>query len=138
MFGGHGVYIDGCSSRSSTRAAPGSRRTPRAKRTSPRAGCSPFVFEARGKQIPTSYWSVPESALDSPRRCGPGRAGDRGGAAQAGGARRRRRRRRRPRKADYGWPISTERIDTALDTRSLKNSTGSSSRCSASAYSSGR
>jgi DNA transformation protein len=29
------------------------------------------VFEARGKEVPTSYWSVPESALDSPEEMRP-------------------------------------------------------------------
>lgn len=29
------------------------------------AGCTPFVYESRGKAITLSYWSVPDDALDS-------------------------------------------------------------------------
>ena len=34
-------------------------------------GCAPFLYEARGKRIPMSYWSVPEFALDSPQEFRP-------------------------------------------------------------------
>ena len=67
MFGGHGVYRDGviigividetlylkvdASSRGEFEAA----------------GSVPFVYEANGKRLPMSYWSVPEDALDSPQ-----------------------------------------------------------------------
>ncbi len=67
MFGGHGVYRDGViigividdtlylKVDSETRAAFEAQ------------GCSPFVYEAKGKSVPMSYWSVPEDALDSPQ-----------------------------------------------------------------------
>ncbi len=29
------------------------------------AGCGPFVFRARGREMATSYWSAPPDALDS-------------------------------------------------------------------------
>lgn len=31
------------------------------------AGCAPFVYEARGKALPMSYWSLPDAAMDSPQ-----------------------------------------------------------------------
>ena len=35
------------------------------------AGCAPFVYEAKDKAVPMSYWSVPEDALDSPQEFRP-------------------------------------------------------------------
>ena len=29
--------------------------------------CAPFVYEAKGRSVPMSYWSTPEAALDSPQ-----------------------------------------------------------------------
>lgn len=67
MFGGHGVYRDGViigividdtlylKGDSQTRAAFEAQ------------GSAPFVYEAKGKAVPMSYWSVPEDALDSPQ-----------------------------------------------------------------------
>lgn len=67
MFGGHGVYRDGViigividdtlylKVDGETRAAFEAQ------------GCAPFVYEAKGKSVPMSYWSVPEEALDSPQ-----------------------------------------------------------------------
>lgn len=31
------------------------------------AGCAPFVYEARGRLLPMSYWSLPDAAMDSPQ-----------------------------------------------------------------------
>lgn len=67
MFGGHGVYRDGViigividealylKVDGQTRAAFEAR------------DCAPFVYEAKGRSVPMSYWSVPEDALDSPQ-----------------------------------------------------------------------
>jgi TfoX/Sxy family transcriptional regulator of competence genes len=47
------------------------------------AGSSPFIYVARGKPMPTSYWRLPASAHDEAdelRRCGP-RSGSRRRAA---------------------------------------------------------
>ena len=71
MFGGHGIYRDGTiigividetiylKVDDATRAAFEAE------------GCAPFMYEARGKRIPMSYWSVPEDALDSPQEFRP-------------------------------------------------------------------
>ncbi len=71
MFGGHGVYRDGViigividdtlylKVDDQTRAAFEAQ------------GCAPFVYEAKGKSVPMSYWSVPEDALDSPEKFRP-------------------------------------------------------------------
>ncbi|HSD18301.1 MAG TPA: TfoX/Sxy family protein [Thermomonas sp.] len=67
MFGGHGVYRDGViialvidetlylKVDDATRAAFEAE------------GSAPFVYEAKGKVVPLSYWSTPEAALDSPQ-----------------------------------------------------------------------
>ena len=34
-------------------------------------GCAPFVYEAQGKRVPMSYWTVPDEALDSPQEFRP-------------------------------------------------------------------
>ena len=71
MFGGHGVYRDGTiiaivideilylKVDAETRAAFEAE------------GCAPFVYEAKGKSVPMSYWSVPEDVLDSPQEFRP-------------------------------------------------------------------
>ncbi len=71
MFGGHGVYRDGViigividdslylKVDGQTRAAFEAQ------------GCAPFVYEAKGKSVPMSYWTVPEDALDSPQALRP-------------------------------------------------------------------
>ena len=67
MFGGHGVYRDGVilaividetlylKVDDATRAAFEAE------------GSAPFVYEAKGRSVPMSYWSTPEAALDSPQ-----------------------------------------------------------------------
>ena len=67
MFGGHGVYRDGVilaividetlylKVDDATRAAFEAE------------GSAPFVYEAKGKAVPMSYWTVPDEALDSPQ-----------------------------------------------------------------------
>ena len=65
MFGGHGVYIDGLfvaivvDGRLYLKADAGTEPAFRA------AGCAPFEYESSGRMVAMSYWSVPESALDS-------------------------------------------------------------------------
>ncbi|MGO1001464.1 TfoX/Sxy family protein [Lysobacter sp. CA196] len=67
MFGGHGVYHDGLMIaliideavylKVDTQTAPRFRA----------AGCEPFVYTRQRKPIELSFWSVPESAMDSPQ-----------------------------------------------------------------------
>lgn len=71
MFGGHGVYRDG------TMIGLLSDETLYLKtdeQTLPRfraAGCSPFLYARRGETVPTSYWTVPEEAMESPQEMRP-------------------------------------------------------------------
>ena len=65
MFGGHGLYLDGVI----VGIAMDGRiylKTDAATRPAfAAAGCAPFVYEGQKSPIEMSYWSVPESALDS-------------------------------------------------------------------------
>jgi DNA transformation protein len=65
MFGGHGVYIDGLFVAIVDEGRPYFKVDAETQAHFVAAGCVPFVFESRGKSVPTSYWSLPESALDS-------------------------------------------------------------------------
>jgi len=71
MFGGHGVYRDG------TMIGLLSDETLYLKtdeHTLPRfqaAGCTPFMYARRGETVPTSYWTVPEEAMESPQEMRP-------------------------------------------------------------------
>ena len=66
MFGGYGFYVDdvfiavGTSDRLYLKTDAQTR--PRFEA----AGCEPFVFEAEGKQVTTSYWAAPDDAMESP------------------------------------------------------------------------
>ena len=71
MFGGHGVYLDGAivgivldeTLYLKTDAA-----------TRPRfeaAGCTPCVYDMKGRPLKMSYWTVPAEALDSPEALRP-------------------------------------------------------------------
>jgi DNA transformation protein len=71
MFGGHGVYIDGLFIAIVDEGRAWFKADAESEADFAAAGCTPFVFEARGKEVPTSYWSVPESALDSPEEMRP-------------------------------------------------------------------
>ena len=71
MFGGHGVYIDGLFVAIVDEGRAWFKADAESEADFAAAGCSPFVFEARGKEVATSYWSLPESALDSPEEMRP-------------------------------------------------------------------
>ena len=65
MFGGHGLYLDGLfvaivvDGRLYLKVDAETEGACRA------AGCAPFEYDSGGKAVAMSYWSVPESALDS-------------------------------------------------------------------------
>jgi DNA transformation protein len=65
MFGGHGLYGDGLmfalvfDGRLYLKVDDGSKDAFVA------AGCEPFVYQGQEKPIEMSYWTVPESALES-------------------------------------------------------------------------
>ena len=67
IFGGHGVYRDAVilgiviDDKLYLKVDAATRATFEA------AGCAPFVYEAKGRAVPMSYWNVPDEALDSPQ-----------------------------------------------------------------------
>lgn len=71
MFGGWGLYVDGLivaiviDGELLLKVDEASRDAFEA------AGCRPFLYRAKGREVPMSYWSVPESALDSPEAMRP-------------------------------------------------------------------
>lgn len=65
MFGGWGVYAGG---RMFAVVIDGELLLKADAQTRARfeaAGCRPFLYRAKGREIPMSYWSVPVEALDS-------------------------------------------------------------------------
>ena len=71
MFGGHGVYRDGVIIAIVIDEAIYLKVDDATRAAFEAAGCAPFVYEAKDKAVPMSYWSVPEDALDSPRAMKP-------------------------------------------------------------------
>lgn len=71
MFGGHGVYRDGVIIAIVIDEAIYLKVDDATRAAFEAAGCEPFMYEARGKVVPMSYWSVPEDALDSPQEFRP-------------------------------------------------------------------
>ena len=66
MFGGHGLRLDGlffgliAFDRLYLKADAASRPAFEA------AGCSPFVYDGKGKSVTLGYWTVPADAMESP------------------------------------------------------------------------
>ena len=71
MFGGHGVYRDGVIIAIVIDEAVYLKVDGETRAAFEAAGCEPFMYEAKGKAVPMSYWSVPEDALDSPQEFRP-------------------------------------------------------------------
>ena len=67
MFGGHGVYRDGVILAVVMDGEPYLKVDDASRPAFEAAGCAPFIYEARGKRLPMSYWSVPAEAMDSPQ-----------------------------------------------------------------------
>ena len=67
MFGGHGVYRDGVILGIIIDDVLYLKVDDATRATFEAAGCAPFMYEAKGKAIPMSYWNVPDEALDSPQ-----------------------------------------------------------------------
>src|SRR5207342_925996 len=65
MFGGHGVYLDGLFVAIVVDGLLYLKVDAETEPSFLAAGCAPFVYESSGKTVAMSYWSVPESALDS-------------------------------------------------------------------------
>ena len=71
MFGGHGVYRDGVIIGIVIDEAIYLKVDEQTRAAFEAAGSEPFVYEAKGKRVPMSYWTVPEEALDSPQEFRP-------------------------------------------------------------------
>jgi DNA transformation protein len=65
MFGGWGVYLDGEIVVLFARGVAYAKTDAQTWADFAAAGSAPFVFEGRGRRVETSYWSLPETALDS-------------------------------------------------------------------------
>jgi DNA transformation protein len=65
MFGGWGVYLDGEIVVLFARGVAYAKTDAQTWADFAAAGSAPFVFEGRGRMVETSYWSLPETALDS-------------------------------------------------------------------------
>jgi DNA transformation protein len=65
MFGGWGVYAGGPMVAIVIDGELLLKTDPATRAVFEQAGCRPFVYRARGREVPMSYWSVPDAALDS-------------------------------------------------------------------------
>lgn len=66
MFGGWGLYVDGPMLAIVVDGELLLKVDEDSRAMFEQAGCRPFIYRARGREIPMSYWSVPDEALDSP------------------------------------------------------------------------
>lgn len=71
MFGGHGVYRDGVILALVIDELLYLKVDDQTRAAFEAAGSAPFVYEAKGKRVPMSYWTVPDEALDSPQEFRP-------------------------------------------------------------------
>jgi DNA transformation protein len=65
MFGGWGIYAGGPIVAIVIDGELLLKTDPATRAVFEQAGCRPFVYRAKGREVPMSYWSVPEAALDS-------------------------------------------------------------------------
>ena len=66
MFGGHGIYVDevfiAIVSGDTLYLKTDAASRPRFEQ----AGCSEFVYSAKGRTVALGYWTAPSEAMDSP------------------------------------------------------------------------
>lgn len=67
MFGGHGVYHDGVMVGLISGDVLYLKVDDQTRERFRAEGSGPFMYTRRGETVPTSYWSVPEAAMDSPQ-----------------------------------------------------------------------
>lgn len=67
MFGGHGIYREGVIIGIVIDDVLYLKVDDATRAVFEVAGCAPFMYEAKGRSIPMSYWNVPDEALDSPQ-----------------------------------------------------------------------
>lgn len=65
MFGGHGLYRDEVFFALVDEDVLYLKADDASRARFEAAGCAPFGFLKQGQRVETSYWSAPESALDS-------------------------------------------------------------------------
>lgn len=68
MFGGAGIYRDGLMFALSAEGEVYLKADRECVELFERAGSRPFTFEAKGRRTQTSYWLMPEEAVDDPDR----------------------------------------------------------------------
>ncbi|MEP6634343.1 MAG: TfoX/Sxy family protein [Luteimonas sp.] len=66
MFGGWGVYVDGRMIGLVVGGALHLKTDAATQAAFEAAGSAPFVYATAAKTVATSYWSVPDEALDAP------------------------------------------------------------------------
>jgi len=71
MFGGWGVYADGVIFGLVAGEALHLKVDAQTRAKFEAAGGAPFVFASKSKTVETSYWSLPDAALDSPEAMQP-------------------------------------------------------------------
>lgn len=71
MFGGWGVYTDGIMIGLVAGEALHLKVDEQTRAAFEAVGGAPFVFDTKGKSVATSYWSLPDEALDSPEAMQP-------------------------------------------------------------------
>jgi DNA transformation protein len=71
MFGGHGLYIDDLFVAIVAFDKLFLKTDDDTRPAFQAAGCEPFVFDGSGKQVTTSYWTVPADAMESPAQMQP-------------------------------------------------------------------
>jgi DNA transformation protein len=67
MFGGHGVYFDGLIIGIVIEDALYLKTDGQTRARFEAAGCTPFVYAGQQHPITTSYWSLPDDAMESPQ-----------------------------------------------------------------------
>lgn len=67
MFGGFGVYRDGVMLGLIIDEVLYLKADAQTRERFLAAGSAPFMYRRRNQTVPTSYWSVPEAAMDSPQ-----------------------------------------------------------------------
>jgi DNA transformation protein len=71
MFGGHGLYLEGVIVGLVLDEAVYLKVDDATRARFEAAGCSPFVYDMKGRPLTMSYWSVPAEAMDSPQAMRP-------------------------------------------------------------------
>lgn len=66
MFGGHGIYVDELFIAIIAFDRLFLKADDQTRPAFVAAGCEPFVYDGKGKQVSVGYWTVPAEAMESP------------------------------------------------------------------------